>query len=322
VAEVSICIPTFNGARYLHDCLDSAITQSFRDLEIVIVDDNSSDNTRTIAAEYAAFDARIKLYRNPKNLGLVANWNEAVRLASSPWIKFLFQDDLLTKSCVAEMYKHAKATGALFVACFRHFLFEDGVAGSLQDFYLSHQQFLADIFVRESLVTPDGVAELCLEHFAQNFIGEPTVTLIHRRIFNICGWFDPAISHRCDAEFWSRAGVNVGAAMLPKPLAVFRVHSDSTTSDNLSNRAFANAVLDPLIILFRYLNDPEYEPLRLVASRKGVLDKMRLSLRELAKEAYKVAAQNRFTPQSGMWKEWQRVASSYSKLDALASQPE
>ena len=313
MAEVAVCIPTYNGACFLRDCLDSVVNQSFQDLEILVVDDHSSDNTDTVVAEYAAFDDRIRFYRNSSNLGLVGNWNAAIAWARAPWIKLVFQDDLLTNDCIGELHACANDTGAQFVGCFRHFLFEDGVAEGMRAWYLSHQAFVANAFGRPTL-TPEGVADLCLDHFAQNWVGEPTVTLIHRDVFDAIGWFDPAIAHRCDAEFWCRAGTNVGIAMLPKYLATFRVHAKSTTSDNLSNRAFANEMLDPLVMLMRYLGDPLYASLRAAAVRRGVWEQMRRSFDEMGKEAHRIACLTRNTSNSSPWREWCRVVSYYPQL--------
>ena len=313
MAEVSVCIPTYNGARYLRDCLDSVVNQSFRDLEIVVVDDNSSDDTVEIAAEYAGFDDRIRLYRNPANRGLVGNWNEAIARGTGQWIKFVFQDDMLTLDCIAEMHALAQDTGAGFVGCFRHFLFEEGVSDSQQEWYLVHQAFVASLF-ECPVADPVRVRNLCLDHFAQNFVGEPTATLLHRDLFGRYGHFDPAIAHRSDAEFWCRVGSNVGIAMVPRWLATFRVHAEATTHKNLSNRSFANEMLDPLIMLSRFLNDPEYAALRAVATERGVLGKMQRSLAQLGKEAHRIAHETPASSDSPLWKEWSRVVSFHPRL--------
>lgn len=100
---VSICVPTYNGARFLSQCLDTALAQTWTDFELVIVDDRSSDGTFAIAAAYAARDSRVKLHQNDRNLGLAGNWNRCVLLSQGQWIKFLFQDDLLEPTRLARM---------------------------------------------------------------------------------------------------------------------------------------------------------------------------------------------------------------------------
>jgi glycosyltransferase involved in cell wall biosynthesis len=75
MTRVSICIPTCNGADWLAECLDSALAQTVTDVEVVVVDDASTDDTAAIARGYAARDPRIRVHVNESRRGLAANWN-------------------------------------------------------------------------------------------------------------------------------------------------------------------------------------------------------------------------------------------------------
>src|SRR2546423_8587516 len=88
---VSVCIPTFNGARWIKESLNSALAQSYRPLEIIIIDDASTDETVKVLRSFK--DDRIRLFVNEQRLGLACNWNRCVELARGEFIKFLFQDD-------------------------------------------------------------------------------------------------------------------------------------------------------------------------------------------------------------------------------------
>ena len=88
---VSICVPTYRGAPWLAACLDSALAQTLSEFEVLVVDDESDDDTVAIAEDYAARDARVVLHRNPARLGLAPNWNRSVELARGTFIKFLVQ---------------------------------------------------------------------------------------------------------------------------------------------------------------------------------------------------------------------------------------
>lgn len=94
--KVSICIPTYNGARYLEACLDSVLSQTYKNIEILVVDDGSTDATLKILGRYVASDQRIRLVRNvvvsnEHNLGLVGNWNHCIELSQDEWIKFVYR---------------------------------------------------------------------------------------------------------------------------------------------------------------------------------------------------------------------------------------
>lgn len=92
--QVSIAMCTYNGERYLTEQLDSIVNQTYTNLEIVICDDCSSDGTWSILEEYAGRDPRIRLLRNEKNLGFIANFEKAMNLCHGEFIALADQDDV------------------------------------------------------------------------------------------------------------------------------------------------------------------------------------------------------------------------------------
>lgn len=96
---VSIIIPAYNAEKYLRECLDSAVGQTHRDVEIIVVDDGSTDSTAEIVGEYVAADSRVKLIRQA-NAGLSASRNVALDHAQGEWIMFLDSDDVLYPNSV------------------------------------------------------------------------------------------------------------------------------------------------------------------------------------------------------------------------------
>lgn len=91
---VSVVIATFNGEQFLQQQLDSIINQSYKDLEIIIVDDCSKDNTITIINEYAFKDTRIVLIQNETNLGYIKNFEKGCTIAKGEFIALCDQDDV------------------------------------------------------------------------------------------------------------------------------------------------------------------------------------------------------------------------------------
>lgn len=89
---VSIITPTYNCAKFIGETIDSIIAQTYENWELIIVDDNSSDNTEEIVKQYK--DSRIKYYRNDSNKGAAVSRNFALSLAKGKWIAFLDSDDL------------------------------------------------------------------------------------------------------------------------------------------------------------------------------------------------------------------------------------
>ena len=90
--QISVIVPVYKVEAYLPQCLDSIAGQTYRDLEIIVIDDGSPDNCGTICDEYAARDQRFRVIHK-KNAGLSAAWNDGIRAATGEWISFVDSDD-------------------------------------------------------------------------------------------------------------------------------------------------------------------------------------------------------------------------------------
>jgi glycosyltransferase involved in cell wall biosynthesis len=288
VAEVSIAIPTYNGALYLEPCLRSAVNQTFTDTEIVVVDDCSTDRTWAVVEAFSRGDKRIRMYRNPSRLGLVRNWNRCIQYCSGKWIKFLFQDDLLDETCVQKMLDAAKAekgeVPSPFVVCERRFIVERGVADILKDFYENQVIPLNKIFPGKARITAREFSQAVLEKgVGENFIGEPSSVMIRRDLFFDYSCFNPNLVHLCDLEYWTRIGTHEGMALIPEPLNRFRVHCESASAHNHASRGVELACVDRLVLLHDYLFHPVYANMRQAPGAQAILhDQLRHHMNHLA----------------------------------------
>jgi len=107
-STVSVVLGTYNGAAYLREQLDSVLAQTWHSLEIITIDDGSTDNTVSILQEYAARDPRIRVVVNEQNLGFIRNFEKGCSLATGRWIALCDQDDYWMPDKVEKM---AKAIG-------------------------------------------------------------------------------------------------------------------------------------------------------------------------------------------------------------------
>ncbi|BAU13881.1 putative glycosyl transferase [Leptolyngbya sp. NIES-3755] len=280
---VSICVPTYNGEQYIRECLDSILAQSFTNFEVLIVDDQSSDQTMSISLEYARRDQRIKVIQNESNLGLVGNWNRCVQLARGEWIKFVFQDDLILPNCLEKLLEATKL-GIPIVFCRREFIFEHGISEELKGYYRDLQ--LPEKFLpNASKITSEEFCQSVLDNLWVNFIGEPTSMLLHRSVFQQFGAFNPNLIQLCDLEYWTRIASSTGIAYVPEYLAAFRVHQKSTSQLNHSENDFRRS-LDPLVMLHMFSYHHYYENLRLTATHsKNPIDFKKRFLRVAYVEA-------------------------------------
>jgi glycosyltransferase involved in cell wall biosynthesis len=103
--RVSIGLPVYNGEAYLQDAIASILDQTYRDFELIICDNASTDQTEAICRHHAAKDRRIRYYRQAQNIGATANFNRTFELARGVYFKWAAHDDLLEptylEKCVA-----------------------------------------------------------------------------------------------------------------------------------------------------------------------------------------------------------------------------
>lgn len=105
---ITVIIPCYNGANYVHRCLDSIRRQSFRDLEVLLIDDGSTDDSVALAAEYT----EVTVISNESNRGLAYTRNRGVQLARGRYVHFLDVDDRVSSDYYQRMAESAQATDA------------------------------------------------------------------------------------------------------------------------------------------------------------------------------------------------------------------
>jgi glycosyltransferase involved in cell wall biosynthesis len=104
--RVSIGLPVYNGERYLSAAIDSLLAQSYRDFELIICDNASTDATGSICAAFSARDSRIRYLREPVNTGGIRNHNRTVELATGEYFKWAAHDDLYHPNFVDRCVRH------------------------------------------------------------------------------------------------------------------------------------------------------------------------------------------------------------------------
>ena len=106
--SVTVVVPVYNTEKYLKACLDSVLSQSLADFEIVAVNDASTDDSPAVLAEYAAKDARVRIVNHERNKGLLAARLSGVRAAAGKYLLFLDSDDVFLPGFLAKLYRTAE----------------------------------------------------------------------------------------------------------------------------------------------------------------------------------------------------------------------
>ncbi|WP_413165795.1 glycosyltransferase family 2 protein [Capilliphycus salinus ALCB114379] len=256
---VSVCIPTFNGVRFICEAISSILSQTYSPLEIIISDDGSTDNTIEIAESFRK-KTSIKIFIfSHEPLGLAENCNFAISQAKGKYIKFLFQDDLLSPNCITELVKIAEQDEEIgLVFSPREMCFVDEVAETDPDLISVYQDF-QNIHQGWSSLQPIQRGEELLSdpHLLKhpiNKIGEPSTVLIRREVLDKIGGFDPQLNQLVDLDLWLRilGGYKVG--FVNQVLSYFRLHTQQKTYQNI-----AENVSTDLKFYHKLYCDPVYD---------------------------------------------------------------
>jgi len=230
------------------------------EIEVLVLDDASTDDTAAIAEDYASRDSRVSVRVNSRRLGLAENWNKAVRSATGDWIKPLFQDDMIAPTCLERM---TAMGGAMLVVCDRKINVEGGAAEEAAR-YIAGLPTMDALFGSDPHVSSEQVCAALVKHPGVNFFGEPSAVLLHRTALQRFGDFNTDMIQLCDLEYWARIGSQVGIARVPEELATFRVHERSASAANYGSRQFHKDVLDTLILFHEFAFGEHFAQLRAV----------------------------------------------------------
>lgn len=115
-STISVIVPVFNVEQYLRECLDSVLSQSYSDLQVILIDDGSTDSSGAICDEYAKRDSRIVVIHQ-KNGGAAAAKNAGLRIATGKYLSFVDSDDYLEPGAYAHMVAQLEGTNADVIQC-------------------------------------------------------------------------------------------------------------------------------------------------------------------------------------------------------------
>lgn len=233
---ISVVIPAYNVARYIKQSLFSVMSQTYKEFEIIIVNDGSTDNTGEILAEYAKKDSRITIITQD-NKGLAAARNTGLRNAKSEYICIFDSDDIMLPDKLLKQYKFLESHPEYDITYSDLYHFIDGK----KSIYHHPMRALSDPQYNSLLYG--------------NVIN-PNTVFFRSSVFEQYGGFDESFRSAEDWEFWlnlSFNGVNFGYQ--PERLTLYRVRGDSLSSNSIMMSVTPIRVLEKQ--LNREINDKQ-----------------------------------------------------------------
>lgn len=185
--EISIIMPMYNVEKYVGECLDSLLAQTFQDFEVIIVDDCSTDNSCAVVESYmkifnSKVQEKLRLIRSEKNSGCCAvPRNIGMPFARGKYIYFVDSDDALTETALEELYNLAEDFQTEVVHCEKYFIVQDEDFTTDKDF-LTADAFLKADFVEEPAFMTKNISER-MENFVSKKFDWSTCTNFIRRDF-------------------------------------------------------------------------------------------------------------------------------------------
>lgn len=251
--QVSVVIPTYNRSELLKLTIESILAQTLRPLEIIIVDDGSTDDTAEVCAR---FGAPVRYIRQ-ENGGVSAARNNALRAANGDWIAFCDSDDLWMYNKLELQLAAIDATGAGWSVTDFGLIDPEGrsIAGGEAGFRLSFpvfgdtgvtpQQHLGRWLDRRELhVASESMQMYTGDSFGMLFLGNvvmPSTTIVAREVIDRAGFFDESFDVAEDTEYFHRVAAQSRLTILMRPLSNHRIGHPSLVAEK-SDHLIENAM--------------------------------------------------------------------------------
>ncbi|HEV2694120.1 MAG TPA: glycosyltransferase [Verrucomicrobiae bacterium] len=287
--KVSVCIDVYNYADFLPKAIESALAQTLRDIEVIVVDDCSTDDSYAVACRYAKRDERVRVHKNPKNLGMVKNRNVCLKLAQGEFVKFVHADDYLcAPDALSKLVARMESNPAVsLVACAMQNVREDGSVEGRSPRY----------FMEKRLLAGTTIIQRCLLE-QKNLIGGPSATLFRRD--RAGRGFDENYFHAADLEMWLHLLEQGCFGYVDEPLVAYRWHDRQQTEKDRGTLTQAN---DQRAILDTYLDKP-YLRLRVWMKKYLEHDAVRQTLRQCRKLGERAVAAEVLRKYGGRQRYW------------------
>lgn len=203
---VSIVLPVYNGEKYLAQSIESILSQTYENIELIIVNDNSTDNSLNIAQEYAQKDKRIRIISNNENLKLPASLNRGFEYANGEYYTWTSDDNYYSLEAIQTMVNYLeKHTSNVMVCCDFYTINELNNSAKLNELEVSPQKMINENCIGACFLYKSQAAGKLGKYDTQKFLVE-------------------------DYDYWLRMMLEGDIGHIPNALYHYRIHPNSLTT--------------------------------------------------------------------------------------------
>jgi len=208
--KVSVILPVFNGEKYINESIDSVSAQEYKNHELLICDDASSD--KSIKIIESKKDKRITLLRNNTNIGLFRTLNSLIKASTGKYVKLWAQDDIMKRDCLKKevrFYEKHSELGFCYSTCDDIDAYGNTIINVSKD--------------TTPEIIPSGLAAQIMFYYG-SIPGNISTVIIKKDVFDNTGMFRPDILLAADFEMWVRISQKYPIGFINEPLIKLRRH--------------------------------------------------------------------------------------------------
>lgn len=240
-SSVTICVPTYNSEKFLRPCLDSIAGQSYKNIEVLVSDNASADNTVLIIEDYVKRYG-FKLFTNQTNIGAGENFNKLIRLAKGDYIAVYHADDIYEKNIVEESVKVLDANqSAGLVGTMGNIINENGEKFNSMNLPRHLKKLSKTVYTFDEALS--GIVKRGW------FFVTPTI-MVRNKVFQKLGVFNTQeFVSAGDYGFWMKIAYNYDVAIIDSKLINYRIHKNQGTEREVRRNL---GVADIVLVLRKY----------------------------------------------------------------------
>lgn len=251
MSYVSVVIPAYNCAEYIKEAIDSVLNQTYRDFEIIVVDDGSTDNTKEILEPY--IKKRMIQYVYQNNQGISAARNRGIRMAKGDFIAFLDSDDILDRDSIRcrlnALYSYRGRADCVLADCI--FFYDYGIDRLQDKQTLWQKRKFFEKLSKATILEENEHMMLLNNDLYRSLIREcyfrVQSLLISKKAFMEIGGFDETLAFQEDWDFFFRYSKLKNILILKKPMAYIRRGTASLSTRSNIVFSYAMVVLEKLL---------------------------------------------------------------------------